>query len=92
VRATIAEFERSMQKVETRAGKVLAERVKEAAHDFTVQLQQRLDQPRPRGNANATPAQQSTRKPAALRFVMIVAAVAIAVFTVGVWIGIQWNN
>ena len=44
MRASIAEFERSVQRVETRAGKALAERVKEAAHEFTVQLQQRLDE------------------------------------------------
>src|SRR5919205_361322 len=51
VRASIADFERSMQKAETRAGKVLAERVKEAAHDFTVELQQTIVGSRPRGDA-----------------------------------------
>src|SRR3954471_17955819 len=63
VRASIAEFERSMQKVETRAGKLLAERVKEAAHDFSVELQQTLDQSRSRGSAKSAPVQQSRCKP-----------------------------
>jgi hypothetical protein len=39
VRANIAEFERSTQKVETRAAKILAERVKEVASDFAAELQ-----------------------------------------------------
>ncbi len=92
VRASIAEFERSMQKVETRAGRVLAERVKEAAHEFTVQLQQTLDESRPKGGADAAPAQQSGRKPRRYRSIVIVGVVAIAVFAVGVWIGLHWNH
>ena len=91
VRASIAEFERSMQKVETRAGRVLAERVKEAAHEFTVQLQQTLDESRPKGGADAA-APQSARKPWRYRSIVIVGAVAIAVFAVGVWIGLHWNH
>src|SRR5690349_19008842 len=92
LRASMAEFERSVQKVETRAGKILAERVKEAAHDFTVQLQQTLEQSRPRNAVNAGPAQESPRKPGAYRFIAIIGAVALAVFTIGVWIGLQWNR
>jgi hypothetical protein len=92
VRASIAEFERSMQKVETRAGRVLAERVKEAAHEFTVQLQQTLDESRPKRGAAAVPAQQSGRKPRRYRSIVIVGVVAIAVFAVGVWIGLHWNH
>ena len=92
VRASIAEFERSIQKVETRAGKVLAERVKEAAQDFSVQLLQTLDQSRPNGAKTAAPAQQSHRKPGVYWSVVIVSAVAIVVFTVGVWIGLHWNR
>jgi hypothetical protein len=88
VRATMADFERSVQKVETRAGKLLAERVKEAAHDFTVQLQQTLEQSRP----NAGLAQESRRKQGAYRSIAIVGAVAIAVFIIGVWIGLHWNH
>jgi hypothetical protein len=92
VRGSIAEFERSMQKVETRAGKVLAERVKEAAHEFTVQLQQTLDVSRPNGGADAAPGQQAVRKPGRYRSIAIVGAVAFAVFAVGVWIGLHWNH
>ena len=49
VRASIVEFERSVQKVETRAGRMLAERVKEAATEFSVQLQQQLEESAPKG-------------------------------------------
>ena len=92
VRASIAEFEQSVQRVETRAGKVLAERVKEAAHEFTVQLQQTLDESRSKGAVNAAPVQTPRRKPEAHRYVAIIGAVAIAVFTIGVWIGLHWNH
>ena len=92
VRSSIAEFERSMQKVETRAGKVLAERVKEAAQEFSLQLQQTLDQSRPSAAETAAPTQQSRRKAGVYWSIVIVGAVAIVVFTVGAWIGLHWNH
>lgn len=92
MRASIAEFERSVQRVETRAGKVIAERVKEAAHEFTVQLQKRLDETRQKGAVNAAPVQKPRRKPEAYRYIAIIGVVAIAVFTIGVWIGLHWNH
>lgn len=91
VRAGIAEFERSVQKVETRAGRVLAERVKEAATEFSVQLQQQLEQSIPKTALAATPLRETRRKARSYRSIAIGALAAIAVFMVGVWIGIHWN-
>lgn len=92
VRASIAEFEQSMQKAETRAGKVLAERVKEAAHNFAVELQQTLIGSRPRGDIAAPPPPNHRRTRGAYRSIAILGAAGIAVFTVGVWIGLHWNH
>ncbi len=92
VRASIAEFERSMQKAEMRAGKVLAERVKEAAHDFTVELQQTVIASLPTGDINAPRPPKHRRTRGAYWSIAILGAAAIAVFTVGVWIGLHWNQ
>lgn len=92
VRASIAEFERAVQKVETRAGKMLAERMKEAATEFSVQLQQQLEQSRVKSASAATPLPKRRHTAWSYRSIAIVAAAAIAVFMVGVWIGILWNR
>ena len=92
VRASIAEFERSVQKVETRSGRMLAERVKEAAAEFSVQLQEQLEQLRPKSAIAATQVRESRRRPRSYRSIAIGAVAAIAVFMVGVWIGIHWTR
>ena len=92
VRASIAEFERSVQKVETRAGRMLAERVKEAAAEFSVQLQQQLEQSGLKSSVAATSTQEARRKAGSCRFIAIGAIAAFAVFMVGVWIGIHWTR
>jgi cytochrome c-type biogenesis protein CcmH/NrfG len=92
VRASIAEFERSVQKVETRAGRILAERVKEAATEFNVHLQQQLEQSRPNTAVAATPIREARRRARSYRSIAIGAVAAIAVFMVGVWIGIHWSR
>jgi hypothetical protein len=90
VRANIAEFDRSVQKVETRAGRMLAERVKEAAAEFSAQLQHQLEQSRPKGAIAATDVREARRRPNSYRPIAIGAVAAIAVFMVGVWMGIHW--
>src|SRR5262249_19047875 len=42
IRASLGDFEQAVQKVETRAGQVIAERVREAAAQFASQLQSEL--------------------------------------------------
>ena len=92
VRASIAEFERAVQKVETRAGRMLAERVKEAATEFSVELQQQLEQSRPKSSVAATSTQETSRRAGSYPFIAIGAVAAFAVFIVGVWIGIHWTR
>ena len=92
VRASIAEFERSVQKVETRAGRILAERVKEAATEFSAQLQQQLEQSGPNTAIAATPIREARRRAGFYRSIAIGAVAAFAVFMVGVWIGIHWTR
>ena len=90
VRASIAEFERSVQKVETRAGRMLAERVKEAAVEFSVQLQQQLEKSGPKNAVTATSLREALPTAGSYRSIAIGAVAALAVFMVGVWIGIHW--
>lgn len=92
VRASIVEFERSVQKVETRAGRMLAERVKEAATEFSVQLQQQLEQSGLKSDAAATPIREARRSAGSYRSIAIGAVAALAVFMVGVWIGMHWTR
>ena len=92
VKASIAEFERSVQKVETRAGRMLAERVKEAAAEFSVQLQQQLEPPGPKSAVAATSIREARRRAGSYRSIAIGAVAAFAVFMVGVWIGIHWTR
>lgn len=92
VRSSIAEFESAVQKVETRAGRILAERVKEAANEFSVQLHHELEQEGTKSAIAATPLRQARPRALSFRSIAIVAVAAIAVFMVGVWIGIHWNR
>src|ERR1041384_2986565 len=91
VRASIADFERSVQKVETRAGKMLAERVKEAAAEFSEQLQLNLRRSEPKTLTRVAGAQELPRS-GSCRSIVVGAVAAAVVFMVGVWIGIHWNH
>src|SRR5215467_2941896 len=71
VRASIAEFECSVQKVETRAGRMLAERVKEAATEFSDQLRLKLDQSAPNSADRATTVQETWHRGGSYRSIIV---------------------
>jgi hypothetical protein len=92
VRANIAEFERSTQKVETRAGKVLAERVNEAAAAFAAELQSSLEEAARKNAAAEAQVEMKHHRSKVYWFAAIGVIAGISLFMVGLWIGIRWNR
>ena len=92
VRASMAEFERSIQKVEIRAGKTIAECVKDAATDFAAQLQARLEDSAAKNANAAVRAQVVQQRSIVYRSAAIGLITGLVFFIVGLWIGIYYNR
>jgi hypothetical protein len=89
IRSGIAEFTEAVQKTESRAGKVLAEEVKEAAAEVREELQRDVESARIGAREILYEVQRTQRRVALIRWAVAAGAAAVAVFASGVWAGVH---
>ena len=87
IRSGIAEFTEAVRKTESRAGKVLAEEVKEAAAEVREELQRDVESARIGAREILYEVQREQSGAALIRWAVVASAVAAAVFASGVWAG-----
>ena len=90
VRSGIAEFTVAVQKTETRAGKVLAQQVKEAAAEFRQELQRDIENARLKAADMVTEVHRAHSTSALVRWGAAGLICAVALFGAGLWIGVHW--
>jgi hypothetical protein len=87
IRSGMAEFTEAVQKTESRAGKVLAEEVKEAAAEIREELQRDVEAARVGAREILYEIQRKQSKLALIRWAVVAGAAILAVFASGVWVG-----
>ena len=87
IRSGIAEFTEAVQKTESRARKVLAEEVKEAAADVREELHRDVEAARVRAGEILSEVHRSTSRAALLRWGVAGGIAAAALLGAGMWIG-----
>jgi len=90
VRSGIAEFTVAVQKTETRAGKILAQQVKEAAAELRRELHQDIESARLKATEIVTEVHRAHRNSALVRWGAAGLICAVALFSAGLWIGAHW--
>jgi type IV pilus biogenesis protein CpaD/CtpE len=87
----IGEFERSVLKVEQRAGKLLALELSEAAARIRAELRNDIDAAGVKAARLVYLVDQAHKRPARARWWLSVGLVAaVALFAAGIWIGTHW--
>ena len=87
VRETIAEFHASMQKVEKRAGTMLAQSVKEATVQMREGLQSDIHQAGLKAREFVHLVNEAHRRPALIRWSALGLCAGLLLFGSGVWVG-----
>lgn len=87
IRATIAEFHASMEKAETRAGNILAQRVKESAVQMQRGLQNDIHIAGLKAREFVHLVNEAHRRPALLRWSAVGLIAGAFLFGGGVWLG-----
>jgi hypothetical protein len=87
IRAGIAEFNEAVRKTEGRAGKLLAEQVKEAAGEFRDELQRDIEKARLEANEIVQAVHEAHTKTALIGWVVVTVIAALGLFGAGLWIG-----
>ena len=87
VHAGIAEFKDAVQKTETRAGRLLAQQVKEAAVELRRELQQDIESARLNATGMVTEVHRAHRRSAAVRWGAAGLICAVVLFGAGMWVG-----
>ncbi|MGH7968980.1 MAG: hypothetical protein ACREIC_09675, partial [Limisphaerales bacterium] len=77
----------AVQKTETRAGKILAQQVKEAAAELRREMQRDIEDARLRASEIVLEVHRAHRKPAVIRWGAAGLIAALALFGSGLWIG-----
>ena len=90
VRSGIAEFSDAVQKTETRAGKILAQQVKEAAAELRRELQQDIESARLNAAQMVTEVHRAHRNSALVRWGAAGLIAAVTLFGAGLWIGAHY--
>jgi hypothetical protein len=90
IRAGVADFNEAVQRTEMRAGKTLAEEVKEAAAELRRELEQDIERARPEANQIVQAVHQAHTKRALVRWVVASVIAAAGIFAAGLWIGAAW--
>ena len=90
VHAGIAEFTDAVQKTEARAGKLLAQHVKEAAAELRKELLRDIEEARLRASEIVLDVHRAHRKPAVIRWGVAELIAGIGLFVSGVWIGAHY--
>ena len=89
-RASMAEFQRSVQKVETRAGQVVAERVREATTQFTSQIQDEFRAAGRKLSGELVRSVNLQNRSASLRWLTVGLLTGCGIFTAGIWFGVHY--
>jgi hypothetical protein len=87
IHAGVAEFTEAVRKAEARAGKLLAEQVKEAAGELRDELQRDIEKARLEANEIVYAVHAAHAKPALVRRTVAGAITAAGFFGTGLWIG-----
>ena len=87
VKARLAEFEQAMRRAEGRAGKALAEQVKESAGELQGTLREEISAARLGAQRAMEEIRDAYRTMALLRWCAVGAAAALVVFACGFWVG-----
>lgn len=90
LRSGIAEFTVAVQRTETRAGKVLAQQVKEAAAELRQELQRDIENARLKAAEMVTEVHQAHRTSTLVRWGAAGLICAVALLGAGLWIGAHW--
>ena len=91
-RTSIAQFHRSVQMVETRAGQVLAERVKEATTQFASQVQSELIAAGQKLAGELVRSANVRNRSTSLLWFSIGLLTGFAIFTAGIWFGAHYGR
>jgi hypothetical protein len=87
LRARIAEFEASAQKLETRAGTVLAQQVRESAAEIRREIQRDVHAAGLRSRELLNRIHEAHRRPVLVRWIAIGILIAFLLFCSGIWVG-----
>lgn len=90
IRAGVADFNEAVHKTEMRAGKVLAEEVKEAAAELRRELEQDIEKARIEANQIVKTVHQAHTKAGLVRWVVASVVAAAGMLAAGPWIGAAW--
>lgn len=88
IRAGVAEFTEAVHKTEARAGRLLAEEVKEAAAELRRELERDIEKARIEANQIVQAVHQAHTKAALVRWVAASVVAAAGIFAAGLWIGV----
>jgi len=90
VHSGITEFTEAVQKTETRAGKILAQQVNEAAAELRREMQRDIEDARLRASEIVLDVHRAHRKPAVIRWGAAGLIAGLALFGSGLWIGAHY--
>jgi hypothetical protein len=90
VHSGITEFTEAVQKTETRAGKILAQQVNEAAAELRREMQRDIEDARLRANEIVLDVHRAHRKPAVIRWGAAGLIAGLALFGSGLWFGAHY--
>ena len=88
--AGIKEFTDAVQKTEARAGKLLAQQVKEAAAELRKELQRDIEGARLRASEIVLDVHRAHRRPAVIRWGAAGLIAGVGLFGSGLWIGAHY--
>ena len=89
IRESIAEFDTSIQRVQMRAGRVVAQEFHERAAVLRRELQDDITQAGSKATELVYKVQQAHARPAGIRWTVVGLFLAIVVFWAGYWVGAQ---
>jgi hypothetical protein len=87
IRSGLAEFAEAVHKTEARAGKVLAEQVKEIAAELRSELEADVEKARLDVTQILLAVNAAHNRPASIRWGITAGAISALLFTTGLWIG-----
>lgn len=89
IRSGVVEFTEAVRKTEARAGKVLAEQVKDTAAELRLELERDIDKARLEANQIVYAVHQAHTKAALIRWGTAGVIAGMALLAAGLWIGAQ---
>ncbi len=90
VRASMNDFEEAVRKVQTRAGQLVAAEFNDRVGSIRSELQRDIALAGTRANEIVYRAEQANRHPVMLRWAVVGTLAALALFLMGLWIGVRY--